>query len=87
MKIIISISYICDEDIHFQHLDRANTVTMNFKHNVLCCLAFIYGITTIECIFRSLSSVILWYILVKPDSAGAPKMEDKARGLWGLWIS
>ena len=58
MKIIISISYICDVEIHFQHLDRVKTVTMNFKRNVLCCLAFIYGITTIERIFRSLNSVI-----------------------------
>ena len=58
MKIIINISYICDEKIHLQHLDRTNTVTMNFKRNVLCCLAFISGITSIERILRSLSSVI-----------------------------
>ena len=64
MKIIISISYICDEKIHFQRLDRANTVTINFKRNVLCYLAFIYGITTTELIFRGLNSVIDSYNLI-----------------------
>ena len=40
LVLAISMTKFCrSKQIHFQHLDRARNVTMNFKCNVLCWLA------------------------------------------------